>query len=68
MEFPEIRTKRTARNLIISGNVVIDRVIHRVADKYVVCNASLNSRAWNVTEAASVCKVCFNVPTQLSLF
>jgi len=68
MEHPPIYSKMTAERLIISGNVVILGVIHRVKASYVACDASLNCRAWNVTEAVTVCPLCFNVPTQLSLF
>jgi len=66
--FPELYTRKTPENLIISGNVVIECIIHRIKNKYVVCNHSLNHRAWNVTEAIGVCPECFNVPKQLSLF
>jgi len=66
--FPELYTRKTPENLIISGNVVIGGVVHRIASMYVVCDSSLNNRAWNVTEAIGVCPECFNVPKQLSLF
>jgi len=68
MELPRIYSNMTDQRLIISGNVVILGVIHRVKASYVACDPSLNCRAWNVTEAVTVCPLCFNVPTQLSLF
>lgn len=67
-ELPPIYSRMTRENLIISGNVVISGVVHRVADKYVVCDSALNNRAWNVTDAVDVCRKCFNLPIQLSLF
>ena len=67
-ELPPIYSRMTLENLIISGNVVISGVVHRVSDKYVVCDSALNNRAWNTTEPTDVCRKCFNLLVQLSLF
>ena len=63
-----LKTTTDSNRCILSGTISIDGVAHRVAAKYVVCNPSLNARAWNVTEPTALCPLCFNVPTQLSLF
>lgn len=42
-----------------SGPVVINGVLHRVEARYVVCEPTLNRRAWNVTQCVSVCPKCY---------
>lgn len=42
-----------------AGPVSIDGVLHRVEHGFVVCDRSLNGRAWNVTMFASACPVCY---------
>ncbi|MDC7224220.1 MAG: hypothetical protein PQJ60_10800 [Spirochaetales bacterium] len=42
-----------------SGSVVIDGILHRVKDRFVVCDPMLNRRAWNITEREDVCPKCF---------
>ena len=43
----------------ISGPVVIDGVLHRMEERFVKCDPSLNRRAINVSLAEAVCPVCF---------
>ena len=50
------------RSVWFSGPVVIDGVFHRVAEKFVSCNPSLNGHAWNTTEPKRICFHCF--PTE----
>lgn len=42
-----------------AGPVAIEGVLHRVEHGFVVCNRSLNGRAWNVTMFFSTCSVCY---------
>ena len=43
----------------ISGPVVIDGVLHRMEERFVKCDSSLNRRPINVSLAEAVCPVCF---------
>lgn len=53
-------------NVCQDGEVIIQNVRHRVANRFVYCNSSLNSSAWNTTEELSLCPKCYPVPIQLS--
>jgi hypothetical protein len=46
--------------VILSGNIIIEGITHKVENKYVKCNVSLNSKSWNTTESQSICENCFN--------
>jgi hypothetical protein len=58
------------RNVIVSGTTTIDGVRHKIENKYILCNSSLNGRAWGVTPEQSKCIECFKEVTfeQLKLF
>ncbi|MFP4461941.1 MAG: hypothetical protein ACLFQE_07060 [Thermotogota bacterium] len=40
------------------GWVVIESVNHLVKNGFVVCDPSLNHKAWNVTDKQSICPEC----------
>jgi hypothetical protein len=42
-----------------SGPVVIEGVLHRIENRFVVCDGSLNNRAWDLTMFSSACPVCY---------
>jgi len=42
-----------------SGPVVIDGVLHRVENRFVVCEPTLNRKAWNVTMFEKACPICY---------
>ena len=54
-----IYTNINGYDVATKGNVVINETLHRVYNKYVYCNNSLNGKAWNVTEEKNKCKICF---------
>jgi hypothetical protein len=55
---------RDGRQVVVSGPAVIEEVMHRCNDYYIVCNSSLNQKAWGTTEQKSVCKICYPEPEQ----
>lgn len=65
---PNLHVTMDSNRCILSGNVVIGGIVHRVSAKFVVCDPRLNHRAWSVTEPLSACTKCFPPNTQLSLF
>lgn len=56
------------------GWVIINGVEHYVKDRFVACDESLNSKAWNITKKESVCLECAKIANrkgeiiQLTLF
>ena len=50
---------KDGREVWFDGHVIIDGVEHRIANGFVICDSSLNNRAWFVTEKKSVCQKCF---------
>lgn len=48
-----------ASNVMVEGIAVIEGVIHRVSNRFVVCNPALNRMAWGITEPRRVCYRCF---------
>jgi hypothetical protein len=50
---------RHGLQVAVSGPVVIEGVLHRVSACYVVCEPTLNHRAWNVTMFKSACPICY---------
>jgi hypothetical protein len=63
---------KTDGRCIVEAETTIEGILHKVSQKYVKCNPSLNSRAWGVTEIKSKCELCFPVRSsgavQLTLF
>lgn len=49
---------RNGLNVCKQGWIIVDHVSHYIKEGYVVCNASLNSRAWNITESKETCPIC----------
>lgn len=49
---------RNGLNVCKQGWIIIDHVRHFIKGGYVVCNASLNSKAWNITDPKNTCPIC----------
>lgn len=64
------RTTSDGRKVWVSGQVVIEEVLHRIHGGYVACNTSLNHRPWNTTPQKQKCLLCFpnTRGMQLNLF
>jgi hypothetical protein len=65
-----ITTKMDSRNCIIEAETTINHIRHKVRNRFIVCDASLNRMAWGVTPTRSKCPICFNKENnnQLTLF
>ena len=56
---------KTDGRCIVDAETTIEGIRHKVVNKYVKCNPSLNSRAWGVTEQVSFCPECFKQKTYI---
>ena len=45
-------------NVCNKGFVIIETIEHYIESGYVVCNKSLNSKAWNITSKKMECAEC----------
>lgn len=52
-------TIQDQNNVIVSGSVIIENLLHKVTDYYVFCNSNLNCEAWNITKQTGECAICF---------
>lgn len=59
-------------NCIIHAEVIIEGVRHKIEDKFVKCDKSLNSRSWDTTKQMQLCEKCFPIKScfgaQLNIF
>jgi hypothetical protein len=46
-------------NCIVSGTTTIDCVLHRIENRFVFCNRTLNHKSWGYTPQKEKCNICF---------
>jgi hypothetical protein len=59
MNVNTIYENKDGYNVATSGTVVIESVLHRIKNGYVVCDNSLNHKSWNTTTPERYCSECF---------